>query len=198
LRGAGHSSAQLARSGSGDRASRKWAEFDVAIERRHDGFLSQRRSTELQQSEGSYEMSQPTRSATSHLTHATSRSIAAPDDAARFLPAQRLRTRAGGRDRRTLGDLARLDDHLICDIDRAAGGGAELALWPSAMRFERRDKSRVERLVTVLRQAWDTVLQWQERGRSRRQLLELDDHTLRDIGLSRGDALFEASKPFWR
>ena len=42
------------------------------------------------------------------------------------------------------------------------------------------------------------LLLWQERVRTRRELRELDDHNLRDIGLSRGEALYEAAKPFWR
>ena len=33
--------------------------------------------------------------------------------------------------------------------------------------------------------------------KSRRQLAELDDRLLRDIGLDRGTARFEASKGFW-
>ena len=36
-----------------------------------------------------------------------------------------------------------------------------------------------------------------ELRRSRRQLAELDDRLLRDIGLDRGTARFEASKGFW-
>jgi uncharacterized protein YjiS (DUF1127 family) len=39
---------------------------------------------------------------------------------------------------------------------------------------------------------------WLERARSRRALRELDAYRLADIGLSRHDALREASKPFWR
>ena len=39
---------------------------------------------------------------------------------------------------------------------------------------------------------------WVERGRSRRVLAALDDHRLRDIGLSRADAQLESEKPFWR
>jgi uncharacterized protein YjiS (DUF1127 family) len=42
------------------------------------------------------------------------------------------------------------------------------------------------------------LLQWQERVQTRRQLRELDEHALHDIGLSRGEALYEAEKPFWR
>jgi uncharacterized protein YjiS (DUF1127 family) len=34
-------------------------------------------------------------------------------------------------------------------------------------------------------------------ARSRRSLRKLDDHLLRDIGLSRSDALVEADRPAW-
>ena len=34
--------------------------------------------------------------------------------------------------------------------------------------------------------------------RSRRQLLALDSRALKDIGISRADALAEARKPFWK
>lgn len=43
-----------------------------------------------------------------------------------------------------------------------------------------------------------TLLVWQERARSRRRLLTLDDHMLSDIGRSRAEAVREASKPFWK
>jgi uncharacterized protein YjiS (DUF1127 family) len=36
------------------------------------------------------------------------------------------------------------------------------------------------------------------RSRSRQELLALDDRMLKDIGLTRTDALYEAMKPFWR
>jgi len=39
---------------------------------------------------------------------------------------------------------------------------------------------------------------WRERIRYRHDLEMLDDHMLRDIGLSRETALREAQKPFWR
>jgi len=42
------------------------------------------------------------------------------------------------------------------------------------------------------------VALWLERGRSRRVLATLDDHQLRDIGISRADAQLESEKPFWR
>lgn len=43
-----------------------------------------------------------------------------------------------------------------------------------------------------------TVATWVRRQRSRKQLAELDDAMLRDIGISRANADFEASKAFWR
>jgi uncharacterized protein YjiS (DUF1127 family) len=49
-------------------------------------------------------------------------------------------------------------------------------------------------LVTV----FDTVLDWQDRARQRNRLGEMDDHLLRDVGLSRADLEHEAAKPFWR
>jgi uncharacterized protein YjiS (DUF1127 family) len=43
-----------------------------------------------------------------------------------------------------------------------------------------------------------TGLIWLERARQRRALSELNDHMLRDIGLTRADAWAESEKPFWR
>ena len=44
----------------------------------------------------------------------------------------------------------------------------------------------------------DTLNTWQRRHRMRRELLSLDDRLLRDMGLSRYDALREGRRPFWR
>ena len=43
----------------------------------------------------------------------------------------------------------------------------------------------------------DTLMTRAELARSRRQLAELDERLLRDIGLDRATARFEAGKPFW-
>lgn len=42
------------------------------------------------------------------------------------------------------------------------------------------------------------VLLWSQRQRTRRDLRDLSDHLLRDVGLSREDALRESRKTFWR
>ena len=41
------------------------------------------------------------------------------------------------------------------------------------------------------------VQRWNQRSRQRTVLRELDATQLRDIGISREDALREAAKPFW-
>ena len=50
--------------------------------------------------------------------------------------------------------------------------------------------------------AWQALVVWlmaaHERRRQRRALADLDDRSLRDIGLSRRQAEREAAKPFWR
>lgn len=45
--------------------------------------------------------------------------------------------------------------------------------------------------------AFRQLRHWSERARQRHQLGMLDAHQLRDIGISREQALAEASKPFW-
>jgi uncharacterized protein YjiS (DUF1127 family) len=40
------------------------------------------------------------------------------------------------------------------------------------------------------------LVEWRLRARSRRELMNLNDWILRDIGVSRYDAVSEASKPF--
>ena len=47
-------------------------------------------------------------------------------------------------------------------------------------------------------QAVDLLLTWSERVRERRELMQFDDHLLRDIGITRAAAIAEAAKPFWR
>lgn len=39
---------------------------------------------------------------------------------------------------------------------------------------------------------------WMARSRQRKQLAQLEDYQLEDIGISRSQALAEAAKPFWQ
>lgn len=39
---------------------------------------------------------------------------------------------------------------------------------------------------------------WHERSRTRQELAELSDHLLRDVGITKAEAQWESSKPFWR
>ncbi|WP_297973438.1 DUF1127 domain-containing protein [uncultured Amaricoccus sp.] len=51
--------------------------------------------------------------------------------------------------------------------------------------------------ATLARRAVTAILSWDDRRRQRHALAELDDHLLRDIGLTRYRARTEARKPFW-
>lgn len=53
-------------------------------------------------------------------------------------------------------------------------------------------------LAVLALQLVDTLVLWHDRARQRRQLAGLDARLLSDMGISRSDALAEASKPFWR
>ena len=46
--------------------------------------------------------------------------------------------------------------------------------------------------------AWRLLARWIERTRQRNALAGLDDHQLRDIGITRLDAMRECAKPFWK
>lgn len=52
--------------------------------------------------------------------------------------------------------------------------------------------------LSLLRGLVEQLFVWQERWEQRERLSGLDEHILRDIGLSRADALRESDKPFWR
>tara|TARA_B100000315_G_scaffold215750_1_gene215233 strand:+ start:169 stop:420 length:252 start_codon:yes stop_codon:yes gene_type:complete len=53
-------------------------------------------------------------------------------------------------------------------------------------------------LTMRIRRILDTLEKWQVRAAQRRELLELDDRMLTDIGANRIDAWNEGTKPFWR
>ncbi len=50
-------------------------------------------------------------------------------------------------------------------------------------------------ILLALMELWG---KWQRRARERRHLAEFSDAMLKDIGISRADAMAEIDKPFWR
>ncbi|WP_380052295.1 DUF1127 domain-containing protein [Falsihalocynthiibacter sp. SS001] len=42
------------------------------------------------------------------------------------------------------------------------------------------------------------VTKWDQRARTRRSLNNMTDSDLKDIGITRGEALTEARRPFWK
>ncbi len=52
-------------------------------------------------------------------------------------------------------------------------------------------------LAGVVAVGFETVMTRAELAKSRRQLAELDDRLLRDIGLDRATARFESNKSYW-
>ena len=58
----------------------------------------------------------------------------------------------------------------------------------------RAKRQRIHPVATVL----VMLATWIERTRQRSALAALDDHQLRDIGITRLDAARECEKPFWR
>lgn len=53
-------------------------------------------------------------------------------------------------------------------------------------------------LASVVSGTVETLARWRERAAQRRQLMELDERLLSDIGLTRANAVNEAEKPFWQ
>ena len=55
----------------------------------------------------------------------------------------------------------------------------------------------LSRALAKIRGIGATVSLWRSRQQERRDLMKLDDHFLRDIGITRSQAVEEAKKPFW-
>jgi len=51
---------------------------------------------------------------------------------------------------------------------------------------------------SLLSRCIETLHVWQERSHSRKELAQLPERMLCDIGMTSGDALDEINKPFWR
>lgn len=52
-------------------------------------------------------------------------------------------------------------------------------------------------IVLPIKKAWHLFIKVRRNQRSRRQLAELSDHLLADIGLTEAQRQTEISKPFW-
>ena len=53
----------------------------------------------------------------------------------------------------------------------------------------------------VARTVWgaaEATQSWYDRWQQRQALMRLDDHLLKDIGVSRAEADLEGTKPFWK
>ncbi|MCI4429215.1 MAG: DUF1127 domain-containing protein [Burkholderiales bacterium] len=56
--------------------------------------------------------------------------------------------------------------------------------------------SRARAAPSLLEQALEMLSRWQERSRSRDELARLGEHQLKDIGLTKSQAMFESGKFF--
>jgi uncharacterized protein YjiS (DUF1127 family) len=61
-----------------------------------------------------------------------------------------------------------------------------------------RHRTALDDLSDAAQSVVATLRTWRRRMRERDQLGRLDDRMLTDIGLTRADAEYFASKPFWR
>jgi uncharacterized protein YjiS (DUF1127 family) len=59
-------------------------------------------------------------------------------------------------------------------------------------------RETVRPLRELCRTVFLVIRFWHERARQRGALSELDDHLLRDIGLTKFDVARECEKPFWQ
>jgi uncharacterized protein YjiS (DUF1127 family) len=52
-------------------------------------------------------------------------------------------------------------------------------------------------VLPLMNKVWAKINFWRELSRQRDQLMMMDDHLLKDIGLSRTEAEHEAKRHFW-
>ena len=68
---------------------------------------------------------------------------------------------------------------------------------PLPSHWRQRTTTPSHDLWLQIRSGLSVLLLWMDRSGQRRDLSELEDHQLRDIGLTRDDIRRECSKPFW-
>jgi uncharacterized protein YjiS (DUF1127 family) len=69
---------------------------------------------------------------------------------------------------------------------------------PLPSHWSQRTTTPSQDLWPRIRGGLSVLLLWMDRSGQRQDLAELQDHQLRDIGLTRDDIRRECSKPFWR
>lgn len=77
---------------------------------------------------------------------------------------------------------------LAQEIFSARVGPAGVSATEHGNRLVKVQIARVLRLLSI----------WYSTAKQRRALLQLSDDQLKDIGISRADAIHEAGKPFWK
>jgi uncharacterized protein YjiS (DUF1127 family) len=81
--------------------------------------------------------------------------------------------------------------------DLPPGQGSPLWAAPDVPLL-RRDETKVIAPLEPISRVVATIRLWRRRVRSRQELRELNDHLLKDIGISRATADYEVAKRFWR
>lgn len=77
----------------------------------------------------------------------------------------------------------------------------DLTSKPGSYATAANGDARAARVGGGLHPVWallDVLFTALERRKQRRALMGLDDHLLKDIGVSRGEVEQEVAKPFWR
>ena len=115
---------------------------------------------------------------------------------------ERLRGDDRGYGRRTVAPPP--DAAWVCafGIYDPAGRLAAPSSTPPKLRFTARvppgAETRGVSPLSTIRRIVSAIRRWRARARSRRELCELSDHQLSDIGLRREDVGYEFPKPFWQ
>ena len=70
---------------------------------------------------------------------------------------------------------------------------------PTSTRHIPRHKANLKpRLLDLLKMLVSRVRHYRKVAYQRKMLAQMSDHMLKDIGITRADALNEANKPFWK
>ena len=68
---------------------------------------------------------------------------------------------------------------------------------PEAFAVDHAATSLADSSGNLISKIYKTVNTWRHRSKTRALLSGVSAHTLRDIGISKTDAMIESNKPFW-